>query len=310
MAKRPNNEMAATKRSALKTLHASFKILKENGGSMPRKLLLDEISRRVKFEPWENERYESNGQVKWQTIFLFYTVDSVKAGWLTKNKGVWYLTPKGEKAATLSPEDLFNAASQAYRKWAAERDKSEVSGGHPEDIEEELKIQTEDAKKVNIEQVETNANESIGSFLERMEEYDFQHLCAVLLKAMGFYIDFEAPPGRDGGVDIIALSDAIGFKKPRIKVQVKRHKESIKVDEKAIRELKALLHTGEDIGIFITSGYFTKNAEMYARSIDVHVKCINREEFIELWQSHYHKMTVEEKALLPLKPIYFLNSLE
>ncbi len=127
---------------------------------------------------------------------------------------------------------------------------------------------------------------------------------------MGFYVDFVSPPGKDGGIDIIAFRDPLGFEKPRIKVQVKNYKENNKIDVKPIRELRGLLNANEHIGMFITSSSFTKDAESFARHSDIHIKLINREDLIDLWQEYYTKMTEEEKAYMPLHPIYFLGSNE
>jgi restriction system protein len=90
-------------------------------------------------------------------------------------------------------------------------------------------------------------------------------------------------------------------------VQAKKYKETVKVDVKPIRELKGLLHRDEHIGIFITSSYFTKDAEAFARQSDIHIKLINRDELIDLWQEYYSKLTETEKLFLPLRPIYFLG---
>ena len=56
----------------------------------------------------------------------------------------------------------------------------------------------------------------------RHEPYEFQHLVADLLRAMSYHVSWVAPPGKDGGVDILAWPDALGTSPPRIKVQVKR----------------------------------------------------------------------------------------
>ena len=52
-----------------------------------------------------------------------------------------------------------------------------------------------------------------------MDAYDFQKLVADLLKAIGYHVSWIAPPGKDGGVDILAYTDALGTQGPRIKVQ-------------------------------------------------------------------------------------------
>lgn len=298
--------LANSKRSAVRSISAAFEILKENGGEMQRKLLLEEMTKRIEFEPWELERYESNGQLKWLTIFLFYSIDCIKAGWLTKNKGIWFLTPEGEEAMKLGPVSLIENANKAYREWKANEPKEQAEVTDDKDAD----IRDEQIQKATLDQLEAQAFDSIGKYLESIDEYKFQKISSVLLKAMGLYIEYIAPPGPDGGIDIIAYKDPLGFEKPRIKVQVKNYKEKNRIDVKPIRELRGLLNANEHIGIFITSSYFTKDAEMFARQSDIHIKLIDRDDFIELWQNNYHKMNEEEKALLPLHPIYFLGSLE
>jgi len=299
--------IAPTKMSAMKTIHSAFKILIDNNGELPRKQLIDKIKDIVSFEPWEIERYESNGQLKWLTIFLFYSIDCIKAGWLSKDKGIWYLTPEGIDAFKLGPEKLLENASKAYREWKSNEQRN-LSFREPS--EQEIDIRDEQMQTATLDELEAQAFESIGSYLESIDEYKFQKLASVLLKAMGLHIEYIAPPGKDGGIDIIAYKDPLGFEKPRIKVQVKRYKENNKIDVKPIRELKGLLNAVEHAGIFITSSYFTKDAELFARQSDIHIKLIDRKIFIDLWKLNYNKLNEEEKLLLPLHPIYFLGNIE
>jgi len=56
----------------------------------------------------------------------------VKAGYLIKKKGIWYLTPEGEETINLGPEKLFHSAAKAYKEWRikhpkeSKKDDSEV----------------------------------------------------------------------------------------------------------------------------------------------------------------------------------------
>src|SRR5262249_7819332 len=67
------------------------------------------------------------------------------------------------------------------------------------------------------------------------------------------------PPGRDGGVDVIAYKDPLGTVAPRIKVQIK-HKDQ-KVSVREVRELEAILRKEGDIGLIVSSGGFTSEVE-------------------------------------------------
>lgn len=297
--------LAPSKRSAAKTLYAAFQLMAKYSPEMARKELLEKIEETVSFEDWELERYPSNSQLKWLTIFLFYSIDAVKTGWLVKNKGLWQLTEAGIEAAKLSPLELLEKAGKGYKEWQTlEAAQGSISNG------DDINIQDEQVQSATLEGLQAQASEGIGSYLESITFGKFQKICATLLKGMGLYIDFEAISGPDGGIDIIAFKDSLGFEKPRIKVQVKNYNSKNKVDVKDIRELRGLLSPNEHIGLFITSGYFTPKAKEFARNSDVHIKLIDRGMFIDLWQSNYDRLSESEKSLLPLNPVYFLGKLE
>jgi restriction system protein len=90
-------EPSDSKKTAVKTLYEAFKILKKSGGELSRKELIKQMETNLKFSDWELERYESNGQYRWLTIFMFYSIDAIKSGFLRKEKGTWYLTKEGEE---------------------------------------------------------------------------------------------------------------------------------------------------------------------------------------------------------------------
>jgi restriction system protein len=73
-----------------------------------------------------------------------------------------------------------------------------------------------------LEEAEEAAWGEIREYLVAMRPYDFQELVGALLRAMGYYVLWEAPPGPDRGIDLIAYTDPLGTTSPRIKVQVKR----------------------------------------------------------------------------------------
>ena len=300
-----SKQIAPTKKSATKTLHAAFKILIANKGEMQRKDLIEAITQQITFEKWELERYESNGQLKWLTIFLFYSIDCMKAGWLTKNKGIWQITEDGKQAYKLGAEKMLETASKAYREW-----KTEAETKNKKNETEEIEITDTQFQQATLDELKAQADEGIGKYLDAIDAYQFQDLCAALIRVMGYYVDFVAKKGRDGGIDIIAYKDPLGFEKPKIKVQVKKRIETNKNHIDDIKILKSNLHKGEDIGIFITGSYFTNDAKTFARQSDIHIKLIDRTDLIDLWQENYHKLNEREKALLPIQPIYFLGGFE
>ena len=306
MAEKETKNISPSKATAAKTIYEAFKILKSEGGELPGKEVIDRIRQNVPFTDWEKEVYEKTGYVRWEAIMHFYTVDCAKAGYLRKSKGIWYLTPEGELAMKLGPVGLLESASIAYKKWDAKR-KAEVKEVTPEDNVDEIEI--DKIQSIQIEKLQQQATSGIKDFIVQKNPYEFQDLVAALLRAMDYHTSFIAQKGKDGGIDIIAYQDPLGIQKPRIKVQVKHYPETpISVD--VIRSLKGVINHGEEVGLFVTSGRFSNEAERFAREANVHIKLIDGEELISLWQQYYSKMPDEDKSLLPLQAIYFLGGNE
>jgi restriction system protein len=263
--------------------------------------LLDKVKASVSLDEWDKARYEKSGYVRWESILHFFSIDCVKAGYLVKKKGIWYITPEGEEALKLGPEKLLEQATTAYRKWKAAQPEP------PEVAEEETPtVVTEQV--VAFEDVEQKALEGLEKYINGKNPYEFQDIAAALLRGMGYYTPFVAPKGKDGGVDIVAYRDPLGTQSPRIQVQIKHREAPASVQE--VRQLMGLLQKEGDVGIFVSTGGFSPDARAAARSSHVHVELIDLNRFVGLWQEFYDKLSDEDKSLLPLRPIYFLGMKE
>lgn len=292
---------------AEKTIFAAFNILKDAGGEMRGKDVIDKIREIVSFDEYENHRLEKTGNIRWESVLRFFTIDCMKAGFLRKNKGTWILTDEGEKAIKLGKENLLKTATELYRQWDGNRKKETVK----EDILEEdfIEVNTNQAQEAILNQYEEEAYNGIRNFVINKNPYEFQDLVAGLLKAMGYFISEVAQRGPDGGIDIIAFTDALGTKQPRIIVQVK-HRPYDNVSSDEVQKLAGTLKRNTDVGIFVTSGTFSKPAVKEARESREHIELIDFNRFTSLWQEYYPKMNDEQKNLLPLHPVYFLGSNE
>lgn len=285
---------------AAKLVFAAFSALKENNRELRSKQVVAEVEKRVVLDEWATERYTKSGVLKWPAILNFYSIQSVKAGYLVKKKGSWYLTQEGEDALELGEAGLIVAAQEAYREWKIERDRNssdEPTNGFSEEPEELDPSAT-------VDEVQQLAVDGIKEFVALKNAYEFQDLVAALMRGMGYYTPFVAPRGKDGGVDILAYRDPFGIESPRIKVQVKHRQQSASVQE--IRQLMGILQKDGDVGIFVSTGGFTPDAKSTAVGSHIHVQLIDLDQFIDLWQDFYGKLSDEDKALLPLTPIYFI----
>jgi restriction system protein len=186
-----------------------------------------------------------------------------------------------------------------YQEWKASQ-----PGGETDIDEETNDEKSSKAASITFEQAEEQAWGEIEQYLREMKPYDFQELVASLLRAMGYHVSWVAPPGKDGGVDILAWSDPLGTRPPRIKVQVKRIGQNVTVD--GLRSFMATL-AEDDVGLFVTTAGFTKDAEEEARTQEKRkVTLVNLEKLFDLWVEHYDRLDDDARRRLPLRPIYFL----
>ena len=288
---------------AARLIFAAVKILSENEREMRGSQVVQEVEKRVKLSDWDKHRYEKTGKIRWVTVLHFYTIDLIKAGFMVKKKGIWFLTPEGESAIKLGEAGLLDAATKAYREWRQQTPKT-VKPAEAVETEELETGAGEKQAEISADEIEQMANDQIESFVNRKTPYEFQDLVAALLRGMGYFTPFVAPAGKDGGVDVIAYRDPLGTSVPRIKVQIKHRESSASVQE--VRQLMGLLQKDGDVGIFISSGGFTPDAKNTARSSNVHVELVDLTRFITLWQEFFPKLSDEDKARLPLYPIYLL----
>jgi restriction system protein len=285
----------------------AFQILAENDGRLPSRDVIRFAEPRLHLNDHEREQLPS-GVVRWQNALHWYTVDSVKAGWLIKRNGVWYLTDEGRKAISLDPLTFFKTAGQKYEEAIAARRVSAPAIIHEKSgvvvgvaIGEEAISR---ATATALENAESMARSEIEDYIDSLGPYEFQDLVAALLRGMGYFTPFVAPRGKDGGLDILAYRDPLGSTAPRLKVQVKHREDKVKVGE--VRELVSLLTRDGDAGLIVSSGGFTSDAESEIRRAPRHVEKIDLNDLIQMWDDHYDQMQEEDRRLMPLKRVAFL----
>ena len=211
------------------------------------------------------------------------------------------MTKEGEEALKDGEERFFRSTNERYKKWrklnAPEKTKD------PDKVEEEEENEKR-SLEITIEETQQLAKETIEEYIRSKNPYEFQDLVAALLRGMGYHTPFVAPRGKDGGIDVIAYGDPLGTTTPRIKIQVKHRESSSSAAD--IRQLSGVLKEG-DVSIFVATGGFTSNARQEARNATPHMELIDLERFISLWQEFYKKLGDEDKSLLPLLPVYFVE---
>lgn len=119
-----------------------------------------------------------------------------------------------------------------------------------------------DVKAARLQMVKRQKIES----LRRMDPYRFEEYVRDLLLVNGFNSAQCTSRSNDGGKDIIA-TDALGN---RVFVECKRHDEHNLIGRPLIQKFHSAMIDGKaDYGLFVTTGYFNKNAIKYARDKDI-----------------------------------------
>lgn len=282
----------------------TLKALSENGGELNTVRLKEILREKIAFDDWAKGVYEKTGYVRWESTLQFYSIDLVKAGFITKNRksATWYITEEGEKVLKLGKDKIFELAQEGYKKWKASSMAECANSITTEASEEQIEESTQTIASV-LEDAKTKAYESFERFITKnFDPYSFQELCAALFRGMGYYTPFVAPKGKDGGVDIIAYKDPIGSTYPHIKIQVK-YRQDTKASSQEVQQLKGAL-TEKDMGVFISLAGFSPDARNVARNSNIDLIDLNR--FIGLWQEFYSKMADEDKSLMQITSVYFV----
>lgn len=160
------------------------------------------------------------------------------------------------------------------------------------------------AEDQTVAEVTHDVEESTSDFIlkvlaQETKGHPFADFIGNLLQTMG-YRTRVSPPGVDGGIDIVAHKDELGFEPPIIKVQVKSSVGSI--GDPVISQLYGKVAQSE-FGLFVTLGTFTNQAVQFARAKS-NLRLIDGDALVQLVLEHYEQLDSKYKGLIPLRRVY------
>lgn len=186
---------------------------------------------------------------------------------------------------------LFKVTSHSEEFLAA------LSGQMP------VKLEKDDDGSVAIaiaEQFEESTEDFVIKRLKSAQTaYEFEHFIAHLLQCMGYYARVTNASG-DGGVDVIAHRDELGFEPPIIKVQCKQTLGNSGRPD--VQKLFGAIER-EEKGLFVTLGTFSPDARVFEQSKS-NLRLIDGRALVELIYTHYDKFSPRYRALVPLRRTY------
>ncbi|MFT5118036.1 MAG: restriction system protein [Kiritimatiellia bacterium] len=170
-----------------------------------------------------------------------------------------------------------------------------------DDTEDDIDTSDDDTATENIAQqaVQTTEDFIIKQLHSKLDGYEFEYFVAHILECMGYKARVSSKSG-DGGVDVIAHKDELGFEPPIIKVQCK--KSTGPNGEADANQLLGTLGEGE-YALFVNLGSYSRPARLLERN-KAKLRLIDGDELVDLVLEHYGKLSPKYRALLPLKQIY------
>lgn len=269
-------------------LRVVFARLWQEPSGLPAGEVLAYVPEAIRLSDYERGCAPSTNIPRYEKLIRLATIPLVKAGWVVKSKGRWYLTEEGRRACKsfANPDDFYKEALRLFENWRQSRSS--------------LSLVTEDAEEMAWEQ--------IRRYLLGMRPYEFQDLVGDLLLAMGYHIAWIAPPGKDRGyVNFVVYPDSLGVGRPRIKIHVLHNGQPALLE--GFKSFASILGV-EDAGMYISTGGFSSSViEEAQQRTDSRIVLVDLENFFDLWVEYYDKLTLEARQRLPLKPIYFLSLL-
>lgn len=129
--------------------------------------------------------------------------------------------------------------------------------------------------------------------------YEFEHFVAHLLTCMGYHARVTKSSG-DGGIDVIAHRDELGFEPPIINVQCKQSTGGFGRPE--VQKLYGSIERDE-MALFVTLGSDSADARTFEQTKS-NLRLLDGKDVVDLIQRHYSNFSPRYRALIPLKQTF------
>lgn len=190
-------------------------------------------------------------------------------------------------AETRIPEAVKN-----YMNGSFSKDSTLTNGDISDDTDENVDL-------------EILGRDQIRTFIDRQfAGHRLQDLVAAIFEVEG-YATVVSPPGKDGGVDVLAGKGLLGLEEPRVCVQVKATSNPTGID--LVNGLLGVVTShGASYGLIVSMGGFTQDARRKAREQFFKVRLWDSDDLIDATLRNYSKLSDEIQAALPLKQVWIL----
>lgn len=252
--------------------------LRKLGGSGTPQEVSDEIANNLKISDEKKEELTSSGiprfhnQVCWARQYLVWE------GIIENSKrGIWKLN------STVSTKQISEEeARKIFLKWVnihTQKRKEKKLNPSQQIISPEEAAYDEHLHKSD------NYKEELISILRSLAPRGFEELCLLLLRENGFENLKLTEQGRDGGIDGISTLRINPFVSFKVLFQCKRYNGKNSIKREQIGDFRNAMIGRADKGIFITTGYFSSEAEREAnRDGAPPIELVDCDKLIEMFE--------------------------
>lgn len=170
--------------------------------------------------------------------------------------------------------------------------------------DDEITTDEETGGDFDLEQI---ARDQIARLIfSKFNGHKMEDLVEAVLKAQGF-TTHHSDKGPDGGSDILAAPDTLGFGRPRICVQVKSQDTPI---ERVILDqlVGTMQHVGADQGLLVSWGGFKKTVLAELPRLFFKVRLWDQNDLIDQFLLNYDTLDEDLRAEVPLKRIWTVTT--
>ncbi|MDO8754388.1 MAG: restriction endonuclease [Anaerolineales bacterium] len=268
-------------------LRSVFEILWDKPDGLTARQILSLLPQVTRLTAYELEYSQVSGTPKYEKFVRITTIPLAHAGWLLKNeKGRWYITEAGYRACKqfTNVQEFYQEALRLYN--------------------EHKRIAPESIMALEIAQ--ESAWAQIEKHLLRLKNTELQIMTSDLLRCMGYFPSWMAPPEKQRGhIDLIAFTDPLGVRGHRIVTQIIQKGQSVTLE--GVKGFLPILGP-RDFGMIISISGFTRDAaqELSTEHFEK-VTALDANAFFELWKKYYAELSQETRYLMPVEAVHFLS---
>lgn len=247
-----------------------LEVLRKLGGSGTLGEATDGVAELIEVPESVQEELLPSGEPRFKNRVAWARFYLVKAGLIDASvRGVWSLTPEGEKAQ-LSHADALALFKQIHKDFPAKKTKAKTDDDDfsPEEAQEHV-----------------DHRAAILEILQQLPPDGFERICQRLLRESGFKQVAVTGKSGDGGIDghgVLEINPFVSFK---VLFQCKRYTKG-PVSPGHVRDFRGAMTGRADKGIIITTGAFSAAAKKEARRDGVPpLELVDGEKLVEMFET-------------------------